>query len=69
MGGAIKLVRWIFTLGLLPLGLLAFLAETDIYHGVEPDLSAEWMIFGWFFYLSLAYVVVNLIELLGKRKG
>lgn len=60
--------RVIFLFVLLFLGFFAFLAGTDIYHGTEPDLSTEWAIFSWFYYLSYLYIIINVIELSIKKR-
>jgi len=64
----IKTFRLILSPILLIWGVFAFLAGTDIYHDIEPDLSNEWFIFSTFFYLSYLFVVINVIELLMNRK-
>jgi|GEM_PF-3394521 len=67
MAKIIKKIRFVFSFILLGLGIFAFLAGTDIYHGTEPDLSTEWLIFSSFFYLSLLYILINLAEFFIKQ--
>jgi hypothetical protein len=58
----LKKIKRILTPVLLVLGIFAFLAGTDIYHGTEPNLSTEWSIFSSFFYLAYLYIVIDLFD-------
>jgi undecaprenyl pyrophosphate phosphatase UppP len=42
------------------------LSGLDIYKGMEPDLSSEWIIVCVFFILSLVFCLINLFELIKR---
>jgi membrane protease YdiL (CAAX protease family) len=44
------------------------LSALDIYRGKEPDLSSEWIIISVFFVLSMAFILINLLEFVKVKK-
>ncbi|MEE4177887.1 MAG: hypothetical protein V2I46_10290 [Bacteroides sp.] len=65
----IRFLRVFLTILLIPGAFFAFLAGTDIFHGIEPDLTLEWTIFSSFFYLCCFFFLVNLADLIiGARE-
>lgn len=64
----VNIVRCTLCILLLGLGIFAYLAGTDIYHGTELDLSMEWTIFCLYFYLSYLFIVISVVDFFIKEK-